>query len=101
MTPARLALLPSPGGAGLSHMALGSLRLPPPLWGRSARALRAQAGRGVLAPLTRTDTPLPIPPPQGGREQPAARSESNAIALPSRGRVGPCRAFKPFPSAGS
>src|SRR5205823_14668210 len=39
---------------GPSHMALGSLRLPPPLWGRSVRARSARTGRGVLAPQTRT-----------------------------------------------
>jgi hopene-associated glycosyltransferase HpnB len=52
------------------------LRLPPPLWGRSAS--RSDAGRGVSGPQNQTNTPLPIPPPQGGREQTVARSELNA-----------------------
>src|SRR6266851_997289 len=85
-------------------MPANSLRLPPPLWGRSPRApteigfcgfrrvhwpsrkhttWHARGGRGV-AGLGISNTPLPIPPPQGGREAIAARSEPNALA-PSRG----------------
>jgi DNA-directed DNA polymerase III PolC len=55
--------------------------LPPPLWGRSARAQSGRAGRGVQAPQNQTNTPLPIPPPQGGRDAIAARSESDLPAF--------------------
>src|SRR5436309_6648805 len=65
-------------------MASSSLRLPPPLWGRSARTRSARAGRGVCGPQNQTSTPLPIPPPQGGREEIAARAEPYAIASPTR-----------------
>src|SRR5438128_1049164 len=80
-----------------SHMLGGWLRLPPPLWGRSAS--RRDAGRGVSGPQDQTNTPLPTPPPRpsrmfptwtnyewsnsgtpefgGGREQTAARSQPN------------------------
>jgi hopene-associated glycosyltransferase HpnB len=57
----------------------GWLRLPPPLWGRSARTPSVRAGRGVSGLQNQTDTPLPTPPPQGGREQIAARSESTHL----------------------
>src|SRR5207248_1185804 len=55
--------------------------LPPPLWGRSARAPSAQAGRGVSDPQSQTDTPLSTPAPQGGREAIAASSDSNLPIL--------------------
>jgi hopene-associated glycosyltransferase HpnB len=59
------------------------LQLPPPWWGRacpgpdpgSARTQSVRAGRGVSAPQSPTKTPVPIPPPQGRREQNVARSE--------------------------
>jgi FAD/FMN-containing dehydrogenase/Fe-S oxidoreductase len=51
----------------------GPLRSPPPLWGRSIA--RSAIGRGVKHPHDQTDTPLPIPPPQGGRDGAAARGE--------------------------
>src|SRR5438876_11189282 len=44
------------------HMLAGWLRLPPPLWGRSAS--RSDVGRGVSGPQDQTNTPLPIPPPR-------------------------------------
>ncbi len=47
------------------HMLAGWLRLPPPLWGRSAS--RSDAGRGVSGPQDQTNTPLPIPPPRPSR----------------------------------
>jgi nitrogen fixation protein FixH len=61
-------------------MASSSLKRPLSLWGRSAHALWARAGRGVTHPQNQTNTPLPIPPPQGGREPIAAREEPNGIA---------------------
>src|SRR6266581_3138009 len=47
------------------HMLAGWLRLPPPLWGRSAS--RSDVGRGVSGPQDQTNTPLPIPPPRPSR----------------------------------
>jgi 5-oxoprolinase (ATP-hydrolysing) len=44
----------------------GSLSLPPPLRGRSAREARREGGD--LVGLSKKNTPLPNPPPQGGRE---------------------------------
>ena len=44
---------------------------PSPLWGGSA----SEASRGGGHPVTTAATPLPNPPPQGGREQPAASGE--------------------------
>src|SRR5262249_59481375 len=55
-----------------SLIAVSLLLLPPPLWGRSAPALCARARRGVEGRRNTTLTPLPIPPPQGGREPDAA-----------------------------
>src|SRR5438876_6409095 len=43
-----------------------------PLWGRSARASREPGGG--IAPQNQTNTPLPIPPPQGGEQLPLAPS---------------------------
>src|SRR5205085_7149817 len=75
--------LPAPPSAEQSSRATHSLRSPPPLRGRSARAPCVRAGRGVSDPQSQTDTPLPIPPPQGGREPIAARAEPNATSPPN------------------
>ena len=49
-------------GALLSHQRCGELGLlPPPLWGRG--------GKGGVGRLGICSTPLPVPPPQGGRER--------------------------------
>jgi hypothetical protein len=63
------------------------LQLPPPLWGRactgldpgSLRALGTRSGRGVLGRPNQISTPLPIPPPQGGREPFAARISPKSL----------------------
>ena len=56
---------------GLELVVLASLSSPPPLWGRSpAEALAKAGGRGVIIGDAQiTTTPLPNPPPQGGREK--------------------------------
>src|SRR6266849_3027074 len=72
------ALMCDPLRSGIRESA-GLLWLPPPLRGRSARAPRAQAGRGVKN-RRRESTPLPIPPSQGGRGADAARPAPNANA---------------------
>src|SRR6266480_5447669 len=51
-----------------------------------SRALRVSR-EGVQGPQNQTNTP-PHPPPQGGREQNAARSEPHAIALRAGERDG-------------
>src|SRR5713226_2302920 len=71
------------------------LRTPPPLWGRSARALCARAGRGVSGPRNQTNTPLPTPPPQGGREAIAALHAQAAnpeldVTVATKGLLGKC-----------
>src|SRR5262249_50676495 len=55
---------------------------PPLSRGRSARALCARAGRGGHGPQNRTNTPLPIPPPRGGREAIAGRSPRTRFVPP-------------------
>ncbi len=75
--------LPAPPSAERLSMATGSLRSPPPLRGRSARVHSARAGRGVSDLQNQAGTPLPIPPPQGGRGPIAARAEPNATSPPS------------------
>ena len=56
---------------GLELVVMASLSSPPPLWGRSpAEALAKAGGRGVIIGDAQiTTTPLPNPPPQGGREK--------------------------------
>jgi DNA-3-methyladenine glycosylase I len=96
------AMRNAPGWA----MAEPTRLLPPPLWGRSARApteiaccrrhsywssrknptWHARAGRGVSGSQNQKNTRLPIPPPQGGREPIAVHPEPNAIALPTRAK---------------
>src|SRR5436309_8562273 len=49
-----------------------------------SRAPRASR-EGGIAPQNQTNTPLPIPPPQGGREQNTARSERYVGPPPSGG----------------
>jgi 5-oxoprolinase (ATP-hydrolysing) len=53
------------------EVAAGTLSSPPPLRRRSARAARREGGKRQ-SPRSR-HTPLPNPPPQGGRENAAAR----------------------------
>src|SRR6476646_8661692 len=56
---------------GLELVVMASLSSPPPLWGRSpAEALAKAGGRGVIIGDAQiATTPLPNPPPQGGREK--------------------------------
>jgi 5-oxoprolinase (ATP-hydrolysing) len=50
---------------------------PPPLRGRSTRASRREGGK--LTKRSSKSTPLPNPPPQGGRERSAARGDANIL----------------------
>ena len=56
---------------GLELVVMDASSSPPPLWGRSpAEALAKAGGRGVIIGDAQiTTTPLPNPPPQGGREK--------------------------------
>ena len=74
-----------------AHVPISWLRLPPPLWGRSAS--RSDTGRGVSGRQNQTNAPLRIPPPQGGREQYAADSElsTGAPQWPAVAAVIPAR----------
>src|SRR5262249_17090487 len=56
------------------------LRLPPPLWGRPARALHARAGGGEFSCAVGKHPPPPPPPTRGGGAVPGTP--------PARGRVG-------------
>src|SRR6266508_4405522 len=60
------------------------LRTPPPLRGRSARALYARAGRGVLALLHQTP-PSPSLPLKGGRRRFWVASTNKQLPFLGRG----------------